>query len=61
MYKTLIVKDAGLHRELKKLAADMDVPIVDLVERFIREGIQRIRSKTPHYRLTDREPISHDG
>jgi len=41
MYKSLVLKDKGLHKELKKLAVELDVSIIDLVEDFVREGIKR--------------------
>lgn len=41
MYKSLVLKDKDLHRELKKLAAELDVSIIELLEDFIREGIKR--------------------
>jgi len=30
---------------VKKLAAELDVPMIDLVEQFIREGLRRIGSR----------------
>ncbi|MDA2919707.1 hypothetical protein MYX76_09495 [Desulfobacterota bacterium AH_259_B03_O07] len=41
MHKSLAIKDKSLHRELKKLAADLGVLIKDLLEDFIRERIKR--------------------
>jgi len=46
MPKTLVVKDVELHRELKRLSVDLETPITELVETFIREGLRK-RKRTP--------------
>lgn len=42
MYKTLVIRDAELHRALKQHAAILGVPVVSLVEKFIRDGLGRL-------------------
>ncbi len=61
MYKSLVLKDKGLHKELKKLAAELDVSITDLVEDFVREGIKRKNggSRNSSARKDARSPQEH--
>lgn len=39
--KTLQVKSEELHRKLKIFSAQKNIPITDLVERYIMEGLRR--------------------
>ena len=41
MPKTLVVKDVELHRELKRLSVDLDTPLTELVEGFLKEGLRK--------------------
>lgn len=40
-YKSLVIRDAELHRELKQRAVVLGVPLVTLVEKFVRQGLRR--------------------
>lgn len=41
-YKTLVIRDEQLHRALKQHAAIQGVPVVSLVEKFVRDGLERL-------------------
>ncbi len=44
-YKCLVLKDRELHHVLKKLAAELNIPMIDLTERLLREGLERLGSR----------------
>ncbi len=45
-YKSLVIRDMELHRELKQRAATLGVPLVSLVEKFVRQGLRRDPTRT---------------
>jgi hypothetical protein len=40
-YKSLVIRDVELHRALKQRAVMLGVPLVSLVEKYIRQGLRR--------------------
>ena len=42
----MVIGDGELHRELKQRAAALGVPLVSLVEEYVRQGLQRDPSRT---------------
>jgi hypothetical protein len=40
-YKSLVIRDVELHRELKQRAVTLGMPLLSLVERILREGSRK--------------------
>ncbi len=60
-YKCLVLKDRGLHHAVKKLAAELDVPMIELVELILREGLQRMGGLASPSPQDPQEGANRDG
>lgn len=58
-YKSLVLKDQKLHHEVKKLAAELNIPMIDLAERLLREGLRRIKGSADPSDQDRREGPGH--
>lgn len=45
-YKSLVVRDMELHRVLKQRAVTLGIPLLSLVEDFLRQGLRKHPAKT---------------